>query len=72
MSQVLHIFRKDTRRLWGEIVVSLLVLAAYVVLETRSHIFPPIEPGRDFDLTPEFRRAEILMNILTVLIPVSW
>lgn len=72
MSQILNIFRKDTRRLWGEIVVSLLVLTAYAVLDVRNHIFPPIQLGRDFDLPSEFRRMEILTNIVTGLIPVSW
>ena len=32
MSQILHIFRKDTRRFWLEIVVSIAALAIYVVL----------------------------------------
>lgn len=70
MSQVMHIFRKDVRRLWMEIALSLAVLVAYAVLDIRFNVFPPADPN--FEFTPLHRQLSILMGVLDVLVPVSW
>jgi hypothetical protein len=40
MSQILHIFRKDSRRFWPEILVSLAVNGACVLFYLRQGVFP--------------------------------
>src|SRR5260370_17611952 len=36
MSQILHIFRKDTRHHWPEILISLALLLVYAILQPRT------------------------------------
>jgi hypothetical protein len=60
MGQVGHIFRKDVRRHWREIAVSLAVLAAFAWKESRRWT------GEPADLSP------FLLALLTTLVPISW
>ncbi len=63
MNQVLHIFRKDSRRFWPEILVSLVVLVAFTLVTWRLWL-------------PEYAmRTSGLRQmgaILELLLPVSW
>ncbi len=45
MKQALHIFRKDARHLWPQIVVALILVAAHAVLDVRQS--PLWVPGRE-------------------------
>jgi hypothetical protein len=63
MSQILHIFKKDTRRFWPEILLSVIVTAAFALAYPVQ--WQPSDGGR-------IRQLQILANVLTVLVPVSW
>jgi hypothetical protein len=64
MKQILHIFKKDTRRFWPEILLSVVVAIAFVLVVpgewTVSH-----DPGRP-------QRISQFAGILAVLLAVSW
>ena len=62
MSQTLHIFRKDIRHHWPEVLVSLLLLAAFVWHE-------PAEWSGNF---PSFSLLQILFSFVNTLLPLSW
>ncbi len=63
MSQVFHIFKKDVRHFWPEILISLAVTVAFVRVSiaswTINHVY-------DSGLLP------ISAGLLTALVPVSW
>jgi hypothetical protein len=62
MSQVLHIFKKDARHLWPEILASLVLTGIF------AKIYPHI-------WAPGFRTSglpDILPAVVVVLIPISW
>jgi len=63
MNQALHIFKKDVRHFWPEILLSLLVLSIYVCVQ------PFLWTGHI-----DFRAQEMrdVSAILAMLIPVSW
>ena len=63
MKQIVHIFRKDVRRHWLEILLSLATVAAFVWLEPRQWL------PRD---TLETRILEIVANSVEVVLVVSW
>jgi hypothetical protein len=72
MKQVLHIFAKDVRRFWPEILVSLAITTALVCavshlysLPMRTHWISPEDDAREGKL-----RA--LTSLITLLLPVSW
>jgi hypothetical protein len=64
MKQTLHIFRKDTRRFWPEILTSIVITAAFVLLY----------PNRWRIFQDESLRREMLefISILGTLMPISW
>jgi len=62
MSQTLHIFRKDIRHHWPEILVSLLLLAAFVWHESA-------EWSGNF---PSLSLLQILFSFVNTLLPLSW
>jgi hypothetical protein len=64
MNQTLHIFAKDTRRFWIEILISLLLLAAFAHVALFSY-----QPGMP---RPEFVLYPIFNIILIVLVPITW
>jgi len=57
MKQVLHIFTKDVRRFWPEILISLGITAAFVLIEPMN--------SRNGSLA-------LLAGLLSLLVPVSW
>ncbi len=62
MNQILHIFRKDVRHRWIEIVVSLALLVAHA-----WHVAHQWNvPSPDFDLTSS------LWGALAFFVPASW
>jgi len=63
MKQALHIFLKDARRFWPEILLSLLVLSIYVSIQ------PSLWTGH-VDLRTQ--ALGTLSGILAVLVPVGW
>lgn len=60
MKQILHIFAKDARRFWPEILVSLAITGAFVL------ICPKVWTGNYAD------PSRILASLLVLLVPVSW
>lgn len=63
MSQILHIFKKDTRHLWPEILISLALTVAFVrvsmaVWSNSNRFDNPL--------------LSIVAGLLTTLVPVSW
>lgn len=62
MSQVLHIFRKDVRHHWPEILLSLALLIAYAVEQPRTWTGQPIEN----------RLLSFLLGFLPALMVLSW
>lgn len=62
MRQILHIFRKDVRHHWPEILVSLAVLIAFAVDQPRKWTDQP---------APE-RILGTLLNILPILMVLAW
>jgi len=67
MNQVLHIFRKDTRRFWAEILLSFFVLAIYAV---RYPIHWQMQPA----FTPRNYLAVVrdIDSLMIVLVPTAW
>lgn len=70
MKQILHIFWKDTRRFWPEIGISVAITAVFTrvypvnwILQSESHL------GGLFAYAGQM---QILANVMTVLVPVSW
>ena len=63
MKQILHIFKKDIRRHWPEIALSLTVLAAYVWNEPDQWVPRGVSENR-------FR--DVLAGALTVAVVISW
>jgi hypothetical protein len=64
MSQVLHIFKKDARHLWPEIVISLALTAAFVRVSFGG--VSNFNGGNSSNLLPLFRA------VLGALVPVGW
>jgi hypothetical protein len=62
MSQVLHIFKKDARHLWPEVLASLVLTA----------IFVKTYPQNWATGYHSSRLPEIIANVATALVPVSW
>jgi len=62
MSQILHIFRKDVRHHWPEILLSLALLIAYAVEQPRTWTGQPIEN----------RFLSFLLGFLPALMVLSW
>jgi hypothetical protein len=63
MNQTLHIFVKDARRFWGEIVLSLAITLAFVFLG-------PYEWLGKYEA--QSQSLMILAALIAVLVPVSW
>jgi hypothetical protein len=64
MNQTLHIFAKDTRRFWVEIVLSLTLLAAFARVSPLA--FQPGNARREVVL------YSVINLILNILIPITW
>jgi hypothetical protein len=63
MSQILHIFRKDVRHMWWEILVSLALLGLYTSHEPET--WSPLRADASGFL-------EFLWNIVPALVPLAW
>src|SRR6185437_13426876 len=63
MKQILHIFKKDIRHHWPEIVLSLTILAAYVWNEPDQWVPRGVS---------ENRLRDVLAGALTIAVVVSW
>lgn len=64
MNQVLHIFRKDTRRFWPEIVASIGIAAAFAFIEPHA-----------WDVSVDAQTFQVMRAIavsFVVLIPAGW
>jgi hypothetical protein len=72
MHQVLHIFRKDCRQFWPEILTVLVVTAAFIWVYPFQWLSPDdtdLPSGHGFfDLT----HLQILADVVTGLLPISW
>ena len=71
MKQILHIFAKDARHLWVEILISVGLTTALVF--TAHHRWLPGMAGYEVTVSFSPRAAGALLpSLLTVLIPLSW
>jgi hypothetical protein len=68
MKQIIHIFAKDSRHFWPEIVVSLAITAAFTWIYP-NHWTQNSWRGPGLTASTEW---ELLANVLTLLVPVSW
>ena len=71
MRLLLHIFWKDSRRLWGEILISLAIAVAFV------RVYPVMWVGDDsmqmsIGGFTTYQRMHWLAEVLVVLVPASW
>ncbi len=72
MKQIVHIFAKDTRHLWMEILVSLVLTAALVItFPMRWFSFNGMDYAFAFSFSPRAGMAA-LPWLLNVLVPLSW
>jgi hypothetical protein len=62
MKQALHIFAKDARHFWPEILVSLAITTAFAWIYPSN--WRPVEDSQQL--------REILASAITVLVPISW
>jgi hypothetical protein len=69
MKQILHIFAKDSRHFWPEIVVSLAITAAFTWIYPNQWTQNDLGGGPGFAVSTELR---LLTSVLTLLVPVSW
>ena len=75
MKQVLHIFAKDVRHLWGEVLLSLVITAAFAwIYPTHWLVAATFWAGRHSQYASSYSpySVEILARILMGLVPVSW
>src|ERR1035438_1019868 len=75
MKQVLHIFAKDVRHLWGEGLRSLVITAAFAwIYPTHWLVAATFWAGRHSQYASSYSpySVEILARILMGLVPVSW
>jgi hypothetical protein len=74
MKQVLHIFAKDARHFWPEVLISFVVLGALVAIEPATWSLRggtyAVSTGRV--LLPDLMDRSFLSGMLKVLIPISW
>jgi hypothetical protein len=72
MKQILHIFAKDTRHLWMEILVSLaLTLTLVVTFPMRWFGFNGMDYAYTFSFSPRAGMAA-LPSLLNLLVPLAW
>ncbi len=62
MKQALHIFAKDARHFWPEILLSLVITAVFAWIYPSNWV--PVEDSQQL--------REILASAITVLVPISW
>jgi hypothetical protein len=72
MKQVLHIFAKDSRQFWPEILISLALLSAFVWVYPRSWLSGNSTYAVAGGAVVPALLEGFLGGILKVLIPVSW
>jgi len=73
MKQILAIFLKDVRHLWPEILASLAVVAALVLLYPRGWSSSEIMNTGRIGLFARYGGdADVVASILVLLVPVSW
>lgn len=63
MNQILHIFRKDARRFWAEILISLVITACFVCIGAYLWLDTDDQHGQVLG---------VLAALLAMLVPVSW
>jgi len=66
MGQIIHVFRKDVRRHWPEIVLSIAILIAFA-LDEPSQWLPWTLPR-----SPEIMLRRLLHSWLTPMVPIGW
>jgi hypothetical protein len=73
VKQILAIFRKDVRHLWPEILVSLLLTVALMLIYPSEWRFPQIQTLTWFDrFRTVARTLQVFGESLIVLVPISW
>jgi hypothetical protein len=71
MKQILHIFAKDVRRFWPEILTLLALVAAFIILHSYIWAAPMrYDQGASFGGT--LAMLTTLFGFLVVLIPIGW
>ena len=70
MRQILHIFRKDLRHFWPEILLSLFITAAYAWVY--PYQWQQAELASSVGIHLDLHHLQLLANTITALLPVSW
>ena len=71
MKQILHIFAKDSRRFWAEILISLALVAAMVRIYP-SRWLEPVWAHTGFGFLAFAGGLQTLASFMNILIPLSW
>jgi hypothetical protein len=66
MNQTLHIFRKDTRRFWPEVLISTALMFAFAWVYSQRFLSTD---GHDM---ARYNRMQAVVVLLIVLVPASW
>jgi ABC-type transport system involved in multi-copper enzyme maturation permease subunit len=72
MPQVLHIFRKDTRQFWPEILATLLITAAFIWVYPYQWLSESDPRFLNGNRLLDLHHLQILANTVTALLPISW
>ncbi len=72
MKQTLHIFAKDARRFWPEIVISIAITAAFARIYPNQWLTPGLYAVSGWGGFAGPQGLQLLATVLAVLVPVSW
>jgi hypothetical protein len=72
MKQILHIFSKDARRFWPEILISVCLLAALVLVSCRAYTLPQGTQWLHNPYQTQYFKLMLTTRILLIAIVISW
>jgi hypothetical protein len=70
VKQILLVLRKDCRKFWPEILLTLAITAAFVWLS--PYLWRNPSPAAPHWFTLDWQRLQILANLVEALVPVTW
>ena len=70
MKQILLVLRKDCRKFWPEILLSLAITSAFVWLS--PYLWRNASPSSPHWFALDWQRLQVLANVVEFLVPVTW
>ncbi len=70
VKQILLVLRKDCRKFWPEILLSLAITSAFVWLNPYQWRSPNLSAPTSFGL--DWQHLRVLANVVEVLLPITW